>query len=64
MFDPITLAFSGITALTVLTTQSGGLATTAAFLVPRGNNSDAFQLQAVVFDAQLRVRETTDPLRF
>lgn len=64
VFDPITLAFSGITALTVLTTPSGGLATTAAFLVPRGNNSDAFQLQAVVFDAQLRVRETTDPLRF
>jgi hypothetical protein len=60
-FDAITLAFLGIQPLSVLGVPTGGIATTPAIVVPPGYRNPSFRVQAVVFDATLTARETTDP---
>lgn len=60
-FDATTLAFLGVQPLSVLLNPAGGVASTPAITVPPGFRNPSFRVQAVVFDATLTARETSDP---
>ncbi|MEZ5965967.1 MAG: hypothetical protein R3F56_19180 [Planctomycetota bacterium] len=63
-FDAFTLALLGIQPLSVLTNPTGGRASTPILRVPPGYRAPSFRVQAVVFDATLQVRETSDAFQF